>query len=79
MPGAVKLVALPAKSISQDDIEELISLDNQIRDLERQRDALASSLLKQRIAGIEVEHGMFRLEVVTEASAGRREHRLAIR
>ncbi|MGE5571093.1 MAG: hypothetical protein ACM3S5_18820 [Rhodospirillales bacterium] len=56
----------------------LISLDNQLLTLQRQRDNLASDLLARRMAGVRVESGMYHLEVVTEKNAGRRVHRIVI-
>jgi len=40
-----KLVMLPAGTIGQDEIESLISVDNQIQALQRKRDRLADDLL----------------------------------
>ena len=79
MHGRSKLAALPIRTIKQDEIETLISLENQIHSLQRQREELSSRLLSRRMDGVGVEPGMFQLEVITQASAGRREHRIVIR
>jgi hypothetical protein len=77
--AACKLVILPACPIRQEEIESLISLENKIRALQEERDAIADDLLSRCIAGVAVEPRLYSLEVVERARAGRREFRLVVR
>lgn len=70
---------LSSRGISQDDIERLIAVENQIRELERDRDRLCGSIISRRMAGASVEPGMFRVEIETDEKAGKRSHRLVVR
>ena len=77
--AACKLAILTACSIRQEEVESLISLENKIRALQEERDAIADDLMSRRIAGVAVEPGLYSLEVVERARAGRREFRLVVR
>lgn len=74
-----QLAFLPGRLIGQEEVEAIISLENQIRRLREKRDALADDLMSRRLAGVGVAPGPYRLEVVERARAGRREFRLVIR
>lgn len=77
--AACKLAILPACSIRQEEVESLISLENKIRALQEERDAIADDLMSRRLAGVGVEPGLYSLEIVERARAGRREFRLVVR
>ena len=74
-----KLVVLSVGIIGQDEIEGLISVENEIQALQQKRDRLADYLLARHLAGVEVEPGIFRLGVEIEVGGGQCEHRLVIR
>lgn len=77
--AACKLAVLPQAAILQDEVELLISLENQMHTLRREYDELAGDLLARRMAGVPVEPGSYDLEVVEDGRAGRREFRLVVR
>ncbi|MFN3323398.1 MAG: hypothetical protein ACK5AZ_07880 [Bryobacteraceae bacterium] len=77
--AACKLAILPACAIRQEEVESLISLENKIRALQDERDALAEDLMSRRLAGVSVAPGLYSLEVAERTRAGRREFRLVVR
>ena len=77
--AACKLSILPSSLIHQDEVESLISIENEIRLLKAERDAIAQDLLARRLRGVPVEPGLYDLEVIERALPGRREHTLVVR
>jgi hypothetical protein len=74
-----KVAVLPSRTICQDEIEALIAVENQIRAAEEERDRLAADLLARHLSGVEVEPGIYQLDIETEAEGGGREYKLVIR
>ena len=62
MGVVVQLMRAPAL-VTQEDIEALIGLQNQIRNLQRMYDKQAAALLDLLVAGAEVETGTHTAEV----------------
>ncbi len=76
---AARVFVLPSRLISQDEIEGLLSLDNDLRSLTKKRDALAGGILDRLMSGVSVEPGVYHPKALSRECAGGREWRLVIR
>jgi hypothetical protein len=77
--AACRVAVLPSPQIGQDEVESLIHLDNEIRRLARERDALAESLLSRKLRGQAVEPGAYEIAVRQRGRGGKREYCLQVR
>ncbi len=64
--------------VSQQELESLIGIQNQIRHLRRMYDRQCADLLDRLLAGVDVEPGIHQAEAHTEESGPRRVTRLII-